>query len=387
MAGKSVLVLGGGVGGVVTAVELRKKLPKQHKIVLIDREAQHVFAPSLLWLMVGLRRATKISKPLERLRRRGIEVVQGEIERIEPESRTVTVGGKSFSGDYMVVSLGADLAPEAIPGLSEAGHGFYTLTGAQALHEALKTFDGSRVVVLTAAPAYKCPAAPYEAAMLIHSYLRRRNGRNGATPYSVDIYAAEPGPMRTAGMEASKGVEQLIKAKGITYYPEHQVTAVDAKARRIRFANGAETEFDLLAYVPPHRAPRVIKESGLVDDSGWVAVDRQTMRTRFADVYAIGDVTTIPLKMGKPLPKAGVFAHAQAEVVVKNIIHSITGEGGPAVFDGAGECFIEIGDGKAGIGRGNFFAEPAPVVKLYPARWKWHAAKVMFEKFWLWKWF
>lgn len=384
MENKSVLVLGGGVGGVVTAVELRKKLPKRHRIVLIDREAQHVFAPSLLWLMVGLREATKISRPLERLRKKGIEVVHGEIERIEPESTKVTVGGKSFSGDYLVVSLGADLVPDAVPGLGEAGYNFYTLEGAQALHKALESFEGSRVVVLTAAPAYKCPAAPYEAAMLIDSYLQRRKR---SKQVHVAMYAAEPGPMRTAGMEASKGVEQLVKAKGITYHPEHQVVSVDAQARRLQFSNGTEAEFDLLAYVPPHRAPRVIKESGLVDDSGWVPVDRQTMQTRFANVYAVGDVTTIPLKMGKPLPKAGIFAHAQAEVVVQNIAHSVTGKGGPAAFDGAGECFVEIGDGKAGIGRGNFFAEPAPVVKMYPARWKWHAAKVLFEKFWLWKWF
>lgn len=382
--GKSILVLGGGVGGLVTALELRKKLPRRHKIVLVDRESHHLFTPSLLWVMVGMREAAKISRPLDRLRKKGIEVVHGEIERIEPESRRVTVGGVSLSGDYLVVSLGADLAPETVPGLSEAGHNLYTLEGAQALCKALESFAGSRVVVLTAAPAYKCPAAPYEAAMLIESYLRRRK-----TPDQVhiDIYAAEPGPMRSAGMEASKGVEQLITAKGITYHPEHQVVSVDAQARRIRFASGAEAEFDLLAHVPPHRAPRVIKESGLVNESGWVPVDRQTMQTRFADVYAIGDVTTIPLKMGRPLPKAGVFAHAQAEVVARNITHAITGKGSPTTFDGAGQCFIEIGDGKAGVGRGNFYTEPAPVVNLYPPSRRSHAAKVLFEKFWLWKWF
>ncbi len=384
MADKSVLILGGGVGGVVTAVELRKRLPKRHKITLIDRESQHVFAPSLLWLMVGLRQPAQITKPLDRLEKKGIDVVHGEIERIEPEARKVTAGGKAFTADYLVVSLGADLAPEAIPGLSQAGHNFYTLAGAQALCAGLGKLDGGRVIVLTAAPAYKCPAAPYEAAMLIDSYLQRRAG---GKPHRVDIYAAEPGPMRTAGMEASKGVEQLVSAKGIHYHPEHQVVSVDPAARRIKFANGTEAEFDLLAYVPPHRAPKVIKESGLVDDSGWVAVDRQTMLTRFPEVYAVGDVTTIPLKMGKPLPKAGVFAHAQAEVVVQNIARSITGKGNGATFDGTGACFIEIGGGKAGIGRGNFFAEPTPVVKLKPASWRWHAGKVMFEKVWLWKWF
>jgi sulfide:quinone oxidoreductase len=382
--GKSILVLGGGVGGLVTAVELRKKLPKHHQIALIDREPEHVFAPSLLWLMVGLRDAKRISRPLERLRRKGIDVIHGEIERIDPESRRVTAGGKEFSCDYLVVSLGADLAPQTVPGLSEAGHNLYTLDGAQALRKALETFTGNRVVVLTAAPAYKCPAAPYEAAMLIDSYLRRRKTAEQA---HVDIYAAEPGPMRTAGLELSKAFEQLVTGKGITYHPEHQVVSVDPQARRIRFANGVEAEFDLLAYVPPHRAPRVVKESGLADESGWVPVDRQTMQTRFTDVYAVGDVTTILLKMGKPLPKAGVFAHAQAEVVVQNIAHALTGKGSPATFDGAGECFIETGGGKAGAGRGNFYAEPTPVVNLHPAAWKWHAAKVLFEKFWLWKWF
>ncbi len=100
----------------------------------------------------------------------------------------------------------------------------------------------------------------------------------------------------------------MVEAKGIGYYPEHSVTLVDATTRRIQFANGASTEFDLLAYVPPHRVPRVVAECGLTGDSGWVSVHRQTLETRFPGVYAIGDVTGIIISMGKPLPKAGVFA-------------------------------------------------------------------------------
>ena len=50
-----ILILGGGVGGVVTAVELRKKIPKSHRIVVVEREERHLFAPSLLWLMTGKR--------------------------------------------------------------------------------------------------------------------------------------------------------------------------------------------------------------------------------------------------------------------------------------------------------------------------------------------
>jgi sulfide:quinone oxidoreductase len=377
---KTVVVLGGGVGGVVTARELRNRLARQHRVVLIDREREHLFAPSLLWLMVGLRRAEAIKRPLRRLERKGIDVRLGEVEKIDPEARSVTVGGEPIASDYLVVSLGAELTPETIPGLQEAGHNFYTLPGAEGLRDALFSLERGRIVILTAAPAYKCPAAPYEAALLVDHFLRERGRRDKVT---IDVYAAEPGPMGVAGPNVSAAVKQMLEAKGIAYHPEHQVKAVDPAAMRLDFVNGVSADFDLLAYVPPHRAPRVVRESGLASESGWISVDRHTLETRFPGVYAIGDVVSIPLKLGKPLPKAGVFAAAEGEVVAKNIASVIAGRAGGERFNGHGGCFIEIGGGKAGFGEGNFYAEPKPLINLRPPGWRWHLGKVLFEKSWL----
>jgi sulfide:quinone oxidoreductase len=377
---KTIVILGGGVGGVVAARELRKRLPRQHRVVLVDREREHLFAPSLLWLMVGLREADSIKRPLKRLARKGIEVRLGEVEKIDPETRRVAVAGETLEADYLIVTLGAELAPETVPGLQDAGHTFYTQAGAEGLRAALESTRKGRIVVLTAAPAYKCPAAPYEAALLIDAYLRKRGLRDAVT---VDVYAAEPGPMRVAGPEMSGAVKQLLEAKGIPYHPEHQVKTVDAAARRLEFANGAQASFDLLAYVPPHRAPRVIRESPLAGETGWVSVDRHTLETRFPGVYAIGDVVSIPLKLGKPLPKAGVFAHGQAVVVAKNIASVIAGRARCERFNGYGECFIEIGGGKAGFGAGDFYAEPKPLINLRVPSWRMHLGKVLFEKLWL----
>jgi len=377
---KTILILGGGIGGVATARAVRRRLPRADRIVLVDRERQHVFAPSLLWLMVGLRTAEAIQRPLARLGRKGIEVRLGDIQRIDAERRLVTVGGDVFSADYLVIALGADLDPASIPGLTEAGHNFYTLSGAQALWGALQRFRAGRIVVMTAAPAYKCPAAPYEGAMLLDAWCRKQGIRDAV---QLDVYAAEPAPMGVAGPEVSGAVKQLLAMKGISYHPEHQVTTVDAEKKRLTFANGVQVEFDLLAYVPPHRPPSVIRESGLVEQSGWMSVDRHTLTTRWPNVYAIGDIVSIPLTLGKPLPKAGVFAHREGEVVAKSIAHAITGQGTPTRFDGNGECFIETGDGKAGFGGGNFYAEPKPVVTLRMPSWRWHLAKVWFEKSWL----
>ena len=381
---KTVVVLGGGVGGVATARELRKRLARQHRVVLVDREREHVFAPSLLWLMVGLRRAEAIKRPLSGLERKGIDVRLGEVEKIDPEARSETVGGKAIAADYLVVSLGAELAPETIPGLQEAGHNFYTLPGAEGLLDALSSLERGRIVILTAAPAYKCPAAPYEAALLVDHFLRERGRRDKVT---IDVYAAEPGPMGVAGPDVSASVRQMVESKGIAYHPEHQVTEVDAASRRLTFANGVTAEFDLLVHVPPIRAPKVVRDAGLTAESGWVPVDRHTMETSFQGVYAIGDVTGIPLKLGKPLPKAGVFAHAEASVVAANIVRAATGKGKPARFDGHGGCFVETGDGKAGFGKGDFCAEPVPVVRMRPPGRRWHWGKVLLEKAWLRQWF
>jgi sulfide:quinone oxidoreductase len=379
-----ILILGGGVGGLVAANLLRKALSKEHRVILVEREPAFVFAPSLLWLMTGGRTADQISRPLAGLEAQGIEVVRGEIQRIDAERREVQVDGRTLAGDFLIVALGAELGSDTIPGLAQAGHTFYTLPGAEALRDALRSFDGGRLLVLTAAPAYKCPAAPYEAAMLLEYYCRKRRIRERT---QLDLYTAEPGPMGVAGPEVSKAVRQMVEAKGIGYHPDHQIAEADPGGGRLKFANGAETTYDLLAYVPPHRAPRVVRESELASESGWIAVDRHTMETRFERVYALGDVVGIPLKLGKPLPKAGVFAHAEAGVVAKNIVRAITGKGRSAAFDGLGECFIETGDGKAGFGKGDFYAEPVPEMKLHPPGRHWHAGKVLFEKDWLRRWF
>ena len=379
---QTILILGGGVGGVATAVLLRERLGDGHRIVLVEREESYLFAPSLLWLLTGDREPEAITRPMDRLRGRGVEVVRGEVEHIDPLARAVVVGGATLAGSWIVVALGVELAPEAVPGLSEAGHNLYSLAGATAFRDSLGGFGGGRLALLTATPAYKCPAAPYEAAMLVEAALRKRGIRERST---LDLYAAEPGPMGVTGPENSAAVRQMVEQRGVRYHPEHVV--VSAEAGGLRFANGQSAAFDLLGYVPPHRPPRVVRESSLAGEGGWVSVDRTTMETRFPGVFAIGDVNSIPLAMGKPLPRAGVFAHAQAEAVVKTIGRAITGRGKAGTFDGHGECFIEVGDGKAGFGKGNFYAEPRPQIAMSAPGWHWHAGKVAFEKYWLRRWF
>lgn len=381
MRGQTVVILGGGVGGVVAANALRRRLDRRHRIVLVDREPTFALAASFLWVMTGARRPEQISRPLARLQRKGIEVLRGAVELIDPARKQAVVSGQTLEADHLVVALGAEFTPEAVPGLVEWGHTFCTLDGAARLRGVLGEFRSGRVVVLTAAPAYKCPAAPYEAAMLIDSLLRKRRVRGSV---AIELHSAEPGPMGVAGPEASAAVRAMVEGKEIEYRPDHQIAR--AEAGRVTFTDGATVDFDLLVYVPPIAPPQALRGSGLVDETGWVRVDRHTLETAFPGVYAVGDVTLIPLTMGKPLPRAGVFAHGQAEVIARNIAASVAGTDPLARFDGQGACFIETGDGRAGFGSGDFFAEPRPAVRMRPPAWYWHAGKVLFEKQVMWSW-
>lgn len=380
MPGRTILILGGAIGGIVAARRLRKALPREHRVVMVERETNHLFAPSLPWLMVGLRRPEQISRPLPSFAGRGVEIVRGTVEGIDPGNRSARVNGREIKADYLIVALGAELAPETVPGLPLAGHDFYTLAGAESLRDARLALRRGRIIVLISSVPFKCPAAPYEAAMLLEYDSRKRKLRDSLR---VDVYTPEPGPMPVAGPKVSAGIRGMIEAKGIGFHPEHAVSAVDPAARRISFANGASADFDLLAYVPPHRPPAVVRESGLAGESGWVPVDRARLETRFAGVFAIGDVTGIMLKMGRPLPKAGVFAHGEAEIVADNIALEITGKGERRTFDGHGECFVEVGDGKAAFGTGDFYAEPVPEVRLRGPNRALHLGKIAFEKYWL----
>ena len=378
-----ILICGAGVGGLVTAHRLRKILPAADRITVFDQAPEHTFSPSLPWVMTGTRRAEQVTKPLRTLREQGITMVNGMIEAIDPATRSVRAAGQAHQGDALVIALGAALEPGVIPGLADGGDNIYTLSGATAAFSHLQTIERGKVVVLISRVPFKCPAAPYEAAMLVDGYLRKMRRREAA---EVEVWAAEGAPMGVAGQEISGSVVDALAERQIAYHPGETVTNVDAANRLLHFESGRTASYDLLLYVPPHQAPRVVVDAGLAPKGGWIMVDRQTLETSYPNVFAIGDVTSIPLSLGKPLPKAGVFAHAQGEVVAQIIRDRLQGRKESAAFDGHGECFIEMGAGRAGFARGNFYAEPSPAVRAFRPGRHWHAAKVAFERHWWSQW-
>ena len=382
MNSKTIVILGGGSGGVISANELRKKLDKKHRIILIDKNENHLFYPSLLWLILGWRKPEQIERPLSRLNKKGIEFVQGEVEQIDPKNHSVIVNKQKLNYDYLIVSLGAELNKTGIP-KTDRIFDFYCLKGAKPTRVAINTFREGRIAILICSMPFKCPAAPYEMALLLDYFFTKKKLRD---KIDIQIFTPENLPMPTAGQILGNAVKQMVEQRNIKFNPGLKFISIDGEKQEIKFESRTE-KFDLLLVVPPHQAPKVVKDAGLTGESGWVSVDSKTLQTKYENVFAIGDITGIKLSNGKMLPKAGVFAHYQAEVVAENIANKIKGKEKETEFNGKGSCFLEMGYGKAGYASGDFYATPDPAIKLYKPGKIWHISKILFEKWWFWKWF
>lgn len=380
IGGKTILILGGGVGGIVTANALRQQLADKHRIVVVDKRAEYVFTPSLLWVMVGWRQPNQITKDLHRLLQPGVEALQSEVTAIDVDQSRVHAGDNVLAYDYLVLALGADLAPDAMPGFSETALTSFDLDGATNVWSALQNFMGGRVAVLVSSLPYKCPAAPYETALLLDDHFRRKRMRDKV---ELALYTPEVAPMGVAGPAVGQAVVDMLEAKNVKFNPELSLAHIDPATKELIFEDGRRETCDFLVGVPPHRPPRAVQESALANEAGWVPVDKHALSTRFENVYAIGDVTTIALSNGKLLPKAGVFAHGQGETVAARIAANIQGKTVHEQFDGVGYCWIETGNGSAGFASGHFYAEPNPEVPPPVSGKIWHWGKIVFEQYWL----
>ena len=353
---RRVLILGGGFGGIAAARRLRERLRPEDEITLVDRRATFMVGFRKTWALVGESTLEAGQRPLAALEGQGIRIQQGSITAIDPAARAAEVDGRRMEADALVVALGAELAPEQVPGFSSNAYNVYDPNDLPRTSVALQAFAGGRVTVGIFGAPYKCPPAPYEMALLVNGFFRARGIKA-----ALEVFTPQPMSLPVLGRAGCDSIEGRLEAEGITFLPNHKATAVEPG--EVVFANGPRP-FDLLLGVPPHRCPSVVRESGLTDGGSWVRVNPQSMETGHPNVYAVGDMVEFPMADGKPLPKAGVFAEAMGQVAADRISAAFAGQEAETIFTGEGGCFLEVGKGQAMMVQGSFLAEPAPQVTL-----------------------
>jgi sulfide:quinone oxidoreductase len=373
-----ILILGGGFGGITTALGLRDRLDAADEVVLVDRRETFAMGLRKNWGIVGIEPHRQGERPLDALRDRGVDVRRGEITGIHPDRRSASVDGREVDADVLVLALGAERAPEAIPGLREHALDAYDRDANVANAVAVEAFGGGRVVVGVFGAPYPCPPAPYELALMLTERLEERG-----LDFGMFVFTSLPKSLPILGDAGCAAFDGRLAQAGISL--RTSTVAQEVRAGEV-VIEGGRIPFDLLLAVPPHRVPAVVREAGLTGPSGWIPVDARTLRTRFKGVYAVGDVTAVPLSNGQALPKAGVFAQAEGEVVAARVADTLHGREPGVEFAGEGLCFLETGRGRASAVQGRFLADP-PQVELTEPSEAGFAAKRAFESDRLMAWF
>ena len=376
-----VVILGGGFGGLSSANELRNTLSSsQVKITVIDKKDWFMVGFAKLWIINGTRTFENSIGSLNELSKKEINFIKEEILEINSQNKIIKTDSQNIKFDFLIISTGVVLAPQKIPGLVENGFNLYDHNQLLEIRDKLESIESGKIAISIMGMPYKCPPAPFEASLLIDSMLRKRGGRNSV---QIDFYSPAPITLPAAGPEVSKQILELVNSEQIVFHNSCKIKSVESK--KLIFED-SEADFDILLAIPPHIAPKVIYDSGLAKESGFISIDRDC-KTPIENVFAVGDVTSLTVVEKMAVPKAGIFAEGEGITVAQNIISKIQSKEESALFDGKGGCFIESGRDTASVIEVDMFSQSKPLTNLTESTTDNLSKKIEFEKERLSKWF
>jgi sulfide:quinone oxidoreductase len=354
---KKLVVLGAGTAGTMIVNKLRRRLGEDTwSITVVDRDDRHHYQPGYLFVPFGKYHRDDIVRSRHHFIADGVDLVFAEVDLVAAERNTVVLSdGRELSYDQLVIATGTTPRPDQTPGMlgpewRRSIFDFYTLDGAEALADALATFDHGRLVVHIAETPIKCPVAPLEFTFLVDAWLRENGLRDRVElAYVTPLDGAFTKPV------ASEHLGGMLTDRKVEVVTDFMVESVDADRKVLVSYDEREVPFDLLVTVPVNMGADFVARSDLGDELNYVPVDKHTLlSTAHDNIFAVGDASNIPAS------KAGSVAHFAVEVFVENFAEHVTGLPMTGSFDGHANCFVESGDEKALLIDFNYDTEPLP---------------------------
>ena len=352
---KRLLILGCGTAGTMIANKLRRRLDEdQWVITVVDKDDEHHYQPGYLLLPFGTYRRDQLVRARHHFLSDGIEMMLGEIERVDaPQNQVFLEDGRRIAYDFLVIATGTTPRPDQTPGMlgpewRTSIFDFYTLEGAEALADALQTFDRGRLVVHITEMPIKCPVAPLEFTFLAEAWLRKRGIRD-----RVEVVFVTPLDGAFTQPVASAHLGAMLDERKIHVEADFMVERIGHESKVLVSYDEREVPFDLLVTVPLNMGADFVGRSGLGDELNYVPVDKHTLlSTTYDNIFAVGDASDIPAS------KAGSVAHFAVEVFVDNFLEHILGRPMTGSFDGHANCFVEAGDDRALLIDFNYDTQP-----------------------------
>jgi sulfide:quinone oxidoreductase len=350
---KHVLIVGGGIGGTMTANSIVAKLydevsARKVKVTMLSDSPWHYYKPAFMYVAFDMFFEGELRRKQRSLLRPEIDFQLDKVEAFDfAGSRVKTVSGKIIGYDYIVVATGCLPAPERIPGMKEAGDYFYQYDPARRLADKLLKLEKGRVFITVNFPRtpnvpHQCGIAPVETTLMLDDYLKRKGVRD-----SVEIVYTYPTVSQLLRnclflqQEVCEVLPTAFDSRNIKYKRGFTLASVDPARKIARSEEGEEEAFDLLMCTPPIRAVDAVLESGVsqaLDNEGWLPTNRQTLQLEgYPNAYVMGDTVDLPIS------KAGGSCHNQCPVIVNNIAGDLRIGRTVDVYDGKVQAVAQMG--------------------------------------------
>ncbi|QKK02982.1 MAG: NAD(P)/FAD-dependent oxidoreductase [Pseudomonadota bacterium] len=350
---KHILVVGGGIGGTMTANSLVAKLYPEVasgkvKVSLLSDSPWHYYKPAFMYVAFDMFFEGELRRKQHTLLRPEIEFRVDKVTEFDFSGSTVrTASGQTIGYDYIVVSTGCVPAPERIEGLKEAGDYFYQHDPARQLADKLRHFEKGRVFITVNFPKtpnvpHQCGIAPVETTLMLDEYLRRKGVRE-----QVEIVYTYPTVSQLLRnclflqQEVCDVMPPILESKDIKYKRGFTLAAVDPEKKIAISEEGEEEPFDILMSTPPIRAVDAVLQCGVSqapNNEGWLPTDRATLQLEgFPNAYVMGDTVDLPIS------KAGGSCHNQAPVIANNIAGDLRIGRTVAAYDGKVQAVAQMG--------------------------------------------
>ncbi len=355
---KNILILGAGTAGTLMANKLRRKLSKKEwKITIINKQQTHYYQPGFLFIPFGIYNQKDVEQPVTKFIPKGVDLITAGVERIVPQENKVILEGdeREIEYNFLIIATGTRTAPEETPGLLgplwyKDIFDFYTVEGAVALAQRIKSFDGGKLIVNITELPFKCPVAPLEFVFLADSYFKKRGIRD-----KVEITLVTPLPGAFTKPVATKMLSSLMQKKSISIIPDFNIAEVDNDNKKILDYEGKAVDFDILVTIPTNKGDDMIERSSMGDDLNFVPTDKHTLQAIGQNnIFVLGDAANLPTS------KAGSVAHFAGDTLEANILNAIKGRPLSAKFDGHANCYIVTSDKRGTLIDFNYETEPLP---------------------------
>ena len=393
-----IVILGAGLGGVIAAYEIRQAVRREDDVTIINETDFYQFLPSNPWVLVGWRNRKEITVDLAApMKKRGIELVVGKAERVEPDEKRVRMSDGTFVPyDYLVIATGPELAFDEIVGLGPHGHtqSVCHIDHAVKAHDAFKAFcNDPGPVIIGAVQGASCYGPAYETAMIIETELRKRKIRDKVP---MTFVTSEPyiGHLGLDGVGDTKGLlESEMRDRHIKWITNARVLKAEPGKMTVEEVNedGSvkqvhELPMKYSMMLPAFRGVKAVYGiEGLTNPRGFILTDKHQRNPKYPEIFALGVCIAIP-PVGKTpvpvgVPKTGFMIESMVTATADNLGQIVRGEAPEHEATWNAICIADFGD--RGVA---FIAQPQipPRNVNWAAEGRWvHTAKVAFEKYFL----